>query len=188
MSLTASAPAQVARLGSLSTDVSRADHGHGFPWVALARISHRIRCIGVRIERIVLRPRFFSNPQDPQCRQTVIPHCLNFHPSKAAMLWRPSTVVRSPRMPVPCCSARTDDPLHGNQEGKFFHGYYDCYCYLPLYIFCGRHLLAAKLRRSNIDGAAGSVEEVARTWRRSAAAGQERASRCAAIPASPARR
>ena len=44
----------------------------------------------------------------------------------------------------------TDDPLHGNQEGKFFHGYYDCYCYLPLYIFCGRHLLAAKLRRSNM--------------------------------------
>ena len=45
----------------------------------------------------------------------------------------------------------TDDPLHGHQEGRFFHGYYDCYCYLPLYIFCGRHLLAAKLRRSNID-------------------------------------
>src|SRR5271157_895373 len=56
----------------------------------------------------------------------------------------------------------TDDPLHGNQEGRFFHGYYDCYCYLPLYIFCGRHLLAAKLRRSNADGAAGAVEEVAR--------------------------
>src|SRR4029079_658013 len=56
----------------------------------------------------------------------------------------------------------TDDPLHGNQEGRFFHGYYDCSCYLPLYIFCGRHLLAAKLRRSNIDGAAGGVEEVAR--------------------------
>ena len=56
----------------------------------------------------------------------------------------------------------TDDPIHGHQEGRFFHGYYDCYCYLPLYIFCGRHLLAAKLRRSNIDGAAGSVEEVAR--------------------------
>jgi hypothetical protein len=56
----------------------------------------------------------------------------------------------------------TDDPLHGNQEGKFFHGYYDCYCYLPLYIFCGRHLLAAKLRRANADGAAGAVEEVAR--------------------------
>jgi len=56
----------------------------------------------------------------------------------------------------------TDDPLHGQQEGKFFHGYYDCYCYLPLYIFCGRHLLAAKLRRSNIDGSAGAVEEVAR--------------------------
>ena len=56
----------------------------------------------------------------------------------------------------------TDDPLHGHQEGRFFHGYYDCYCYLPLYVFCGRHLLAAKLRRSNIDGAAGAVEEVAR--------------------------
>jgi len=56
----------------------------------------------------------------------------------------------------------TDDPLHGNQEGRFFHGYYDCYCYLPLYVFCGRHLLAAKLRRSNIDGSAGAVEEVAR--------------------------
>jgi hypothetical protein len=56
----------------------------------------------------------------------------------------------------------TDDPLHGHQEGRFFHGYYDCYCYLPLYIFCGRHLLAAKLRRSNIDASAGSREEVAR--------------------------
>jgi hypothetical protein len=56
----------------------------------------------------------------------------------------------------------TDDPLHGEQEGRFFHGYYDCYCYLPLYVFCGRHLLAAKLRRSNIDGSAGAVEEVDR--------------------------
>ncbi len=56
----------------------------------------------------------------------------------------------------------TDDPIHGHQEGRFFHGYYDCYCYLPLYVFCGRHLLAAKLRRSNIDAAAGSLEEVAR--------------------------
>jgi hypothetical protein len=56
----------------------------------------------------------------------------------------------------------TDDPLHGNQEGRFFHGYYDCFCYLPLYIVCGRHLLAAKLRPANIDAAAGSVEEVAR--------------------------
>ncbi len=56
----------------------------------------------------------------------------------------------------------TDDPLHGHQEGRFFHGYYDCYCYLPLHVFCGRRLLAAKLRRSNIDGSAGAVEEVAR--------------------------
>jgi len=67
----------------------------------------------------------------------------------------------------------TDDPIHGHQEGRFFHGYYDGYCYLPLYIFCGRHLLAAKLRRSNIDAAAGALEEVERIvtqirrrWRR----------------------
>jgi Transposase DDE domain group 1 len=56
----------------------------------------------------------------------------------------------------------THDPLYGEQEGRHFHGYYDCYCYLPLYIFCGRHLLAAKLRSSSADAADGSVEEVAR--------------------------
>ena len=56
----------------------------------------------------------------------------------------------------------TDDPLHGAQEGRFFHGYYGCYCYLPLYVFCGDQLLAAKLRRSNIDASAGAVEEVER--------------------------
>lgn len=52
--------------------------------------------------------------------------------------------------------------MHGEQEGRFFHGYYGHYCYLPLYIFCDKHLLAAKLRPSNIDGAAGAVEEVSR--------------------------
>ncbi|MEQ1713995.1 MAG: IS1380 family transposase, partial [Hyphomicrobium sp.] len=56
----------------------------------------------------------------------------------------------------------TDDPVYGEQEGRHFHGYYDCYCYLPLYIFCGRHLLAAKLRTSNVDAADGSVAEVDR--------------------------
>jgi Transposase DDE domain group 1 len=56
----------------------------------------------------------------------------------------------------------TDDPLHGEQEGRFFHGYYKSYCYLPLYIFCGRHLLCARLRRANIDASAGAIEEVAR--------------------------
>jgi DDE family transposase len=59
----------------------------------------------------------------------------------------------------------TDDPLHGHQEGRFFHGYYDCWCYLPLYVFCGRHLLAATLRRSNIDASAGALEEVERIVR-----------------------
>ena len=56
----------------------------------------------------------------------------------------------------------TDDTVHGNQEGRFYHGYYRSYGYLPLYITCGRHLLAAKLRPANIDGAAGAREEVAR--------------------------
>ena len=69
--------------------------------------------------------------------------------------------VRPPKQIVLDLDA-TDDPLHGDQEGRFFHGYYDCYCYLPLYVFCGRHLLAAKLRRANIDAAAGAVQEVAR--------------------------
>jgi len=56
----------------------------------------------------------------------------------------------------------TDDPIHGHQLGRFFHGYYDGYCYLPLYIFCGEHLLCAKLRPADIDGAAGSVKQVAK--------------------------
>jgi hypothetical protein len=69
--------------------------------------------------------------------------------------------VGPPRMMVIDLDA-TDSPLHGHQEGRFFHGYYDCYCYLPLFVFWGRHLLAARLRPANIDAAAGSVEEVAR--------------------------
>ena len=56
----------------------------------------------------------------------------------------------------------TDDPVHGNQEGRFFHGYYGHYCYLPLYIFCGEFLLCARLRPSNIDASAGSLEELER--------------------------
>ncbi len=56
----------------------------------------------------------------------------------------------------------TDDPLHGKQEGRFFHGFYGTYCYLPLYIFCGEFLLCARLRRSDIDASAGSVEELER--------------------------
>jgi hypothetical protein len=56
----------------------------------------------------------------------------------------------------------TDDPVHGNQAGRFFHGYYGHYCYLPLYIFCGEHLLGTRLRSSNIDASAGAVEELER--------------------------
>ena len=84
---------------------------------------------------------------------------------------------RRPPKPITLDLDATDAPLHGQQEGRFFHGYYGCYCYLPLYVFCGRHLLAARLRPSNIawppkrgwgpvsptgGQAAGAVEEVAR--------------------------
>jgi hypothetical protein len=69
--------------------------------------------------------------------------------------------ARAPRQIVLDLDA-TDDPLYGKQEGRFFHGYYGCYCYLPLYIFCGEHLLCARLRRSDIDASAGSLEEVQR--------------------------
>ena len=56
----------------------------------------------------------------------------------------------------------TDDPLHGEQEGRFFHGYYDSYCYMPLYIFCGSELLCAKLNPSNLDAGKASLPEVER--------------------------
>jgi len=56
----------------------------------------------------------------------------------------------------------TDDPVHGNQEGRFFHGYYREYCYLPLYIICGEFVLCARLRSSHIDPSAGALEEVER--------------------------
>src|ERR1700759_524075 len=76
---------------------------------------------------------------------------------------------RSRSISTPLTTRCTGSRASGNvAEGRvsprsrFFHGYYECYCDLPLYIFCGRHLLAAKLRGSNIDGAAGAVEEVAR--------------------------
>ncbi len=59
----------------------------------------------------------------------------------------------------------TDIPLHGEQEARFFHGYYNSYCYLPLYIFCGDHVLCARLRPSNQDTSAGSLEEVERIVR-----------------------
>jgi len=67
--------------------------------------------------------------------------------------------ARAPRRIVLDLDA-TDMPLHGHQEQRFFHGYYNHYCYLPLYIFCGDHLLRARLRPSNIDASAGSLDEV----------------------------
>jgi hypothetical protein len=67
----------------------------------------------------------------------------------------------------------TDVALHGNQEGRFYHGYYDHYCYLPLYVFCGEHVLCARLRRSNIDPSLGSVQEIQRIVERIRAAWPE---------------
>ena len=56
----------------------------------------------------------------------------------------------------------TDDPIHGHQLGRFFHGYYKNYCFLPLYIFCGDHLLCARLRPADIDASAGALKHVQR--------------------------
>jgi hypothetical protein len=56
----------------------------------------------------------------------------------------------------------TDLPLHGKQEGRFFHGYYDSYCYLPLFIFCGEQVLCARLREANHDASFGSLQEIGR--------------------------
>ena len=56
----------------------------------------------------------------------------------------------------------TDLPLHGKQEGRFFHGYYDNYCYLPLYVFCGDHILCTRLREANHDAAFGCLQEIQR--------------------------
>lgn len=67
-----------------------------------------------------------------------------------------------PRAPIILDLDATHSVLHGEQEGRFFQGYYDCYCYLPLLIFCGRHLLAAKLRTADRDAADGALDEVKR--------------------------
>jgi hypothetical protein len=82
----------------------------------------------------------------------------------------------------------TDDPIHGDQEGRFFHGYYGGYCYLPLYIFCGRHLLASKLRRANIDAAADRPRRWPASFARSVPAGPRCGLFCARIRALRARR
>jgi hypothetical protein len=71
------------------------------------------------------------------------------------------TTKKQPRQIVLDFDA-TDDPLHGKQEGRFFHAYYDCYCYLPLYVFCGDHLLWAQLRKADIDASEGAPGVLAR--------------------------
>jgi hypothetical protein len=67
------------------------------------------------------------------------------------------TTKKPPRLLILDFDA-TDDPLHGKQAGRFFHGYYDCYRYLPLYVFCGDQLLWAQLRKADIDASDGALE------------------------------
>ena len=93
-----------------------------------------------RYKRIVARPEAFD--------ELLVEHFVESHSRAPRELWLDLDA--------------TDDPLHGHQEGRFFHGYYRCYCYLPLYIFCGEHLLCARLRESNQDASAGSIEELER--------------------------
>ena len=82
----------------------------------------------------------------------------------------------------------TDDPLHGHQEGRFFHGYYGHYCYLPLYFFCGDRLLCARLREADEDPAAGCIEELARVVGQIRGMGPRCGSFCAGIAVSAGRR
>jgi len=67
-----------------------------------------------------------------------------------------------PQEPIILDLDATDDPLHGQQQGRFFHGYYEEYCYLPLYIFCGEHLLCARLRPACLDASAGALKQLQR--------------------------
>ena len=82
--------------------------------------------------------------------------------------------LEEPEEPIVLDLDATHDLLHGDQEEKFFHGYYDCYCYLPLYIFYGDELLCAKLRRSNVNLSEGCLPEASGSSRRSAGSGQKR--------------
>src|SRR5271157_4177355 len=86
-----------------------------------------------------------------------------------------------PRQEIVLDLDSTDIPLHGEQEERFFHGYYGHYCYLPLYIVCGEHVLGARLRPSNIDGAKGSVAEMERIVAQIRRRGPKYGSSCVAI-------
>ncbi len=108
-------------------------------------------------------------------------HKIDYHAPSLEALFVDIFLDAHKRPPKEIVLDATDDPIHGEQEGRFFHGYYNCYCYLPLYIFSGRFLLAAKLRPANIDGAAGAVDEVARIVGQVRGPSRECGSCCAAI-------
>lgn len=90
-------------------------------------------------------------------------HKIAFHPARFHALLRTLFFERHAEPPaeVVLDVDATDLPLHGEQEGRFFHGYYDSYCYLPLYVFCGDEVLHAELRPANIDAARGTTEALA---------------------------
>ena len=105
------------------------------------------------LNRLELGPKAKNRYRKIRCHQEVIDELLT-------TMFLESQEVAPERIVLDLDA--TDLPLHGHQEERFFHGYYDHYCYLPLYIFSGEHLLCARLRSASEDGAAGSVAEVER--------------------------
>lgn len=91
-------------------------------------------------------------------------HRLLHDPERVAEIFLDVFLEQTPQPPELCILDfdATDMPLHGDQEGRFYHGYYGNYCYLPLYVFCGQDLLCATLRQANQDAAAGALDELKR--------------------------
>lgn len=92
----------------------------------------------------------------PQSRYKKVVYHASQIEALLVQLWLDGT--RQPPKEIVLDFDATDDPLYGHQEGRFFHGYYDCYCYMPLYVTCGDHLLVAQLRESNQDASAGALD------------------------------
>ena len=110
------------------------------PWRTRLELTRADAGPGERYKKVVMNPEAID--------QLMVDHFVDAH-------------TRAPLQIILDLDA-TDDPIHGHQEGRFFHGYYDCYCYLPLYIFCGEFLLSAQLRSASIDPAKGALTDLQR--------------------------
>jgi hypothetical protein len=102
--------------------------------------------------------RLELTPADATQRSRYKKIAYDFRQIEALLVELSLDAMRQPPKEIILDFDATDDPLYGHQEGRFFHGYYDCYCYMPLYVTCGDHLLVAKLRPANQDASAGSLE------------------------------